>query len=292
LANGAALAITYGWDDDGKCQTNEPTPCDGGIIKYDGVGALVDGSGAYCSGTLVDSITSAKNPTGAPVFVTAAHCDYPGKVYVTFDRTFDITKPESQAIRASKGDRNGFTESTIETDYEATLADDGQWYVRGHDIAVVVFKAPDTDGEKVEFADLLRRPTAQLPEVDALETPINHLEKGQLFTAVGYGVDETLTHEGVRRYSESSFTSENSYYLSLSQQQRKTYGGTCYGDSGGAELLWGLEGDRPHCGAHEHRRCAVQDQEHRAAVGHPGGVRLPQPIRRARGLRYGTVKPS
>jgi hypothetical protein len=206
LTSGAALAITYGTDD-GE--------------KHRGVGALVDSSGAYCSGTLVDGIKNAKNPTGAPVFVTAAHCDYPGKVYVTFDSTFDITKQESQAIRETKD----FTRSTDETDYEGTLADDGKWYVRGHDIAVVVFKAPD--------AELLGRPRAKLPKVDELD----NLAKGQLFTAVGYGVDQTLTNEGERRYAVSSLTSQNSYYLSLSQQQRKGFAGTCYGDSGGPNFF-------------------------------------------------------
>ena len=206
MASGAALAITYGTDD-GE--------------KHRGVGALVDGSGAYCSGTLVDGKQSAKNPTGAPVFVTAAHCDYPGKVYVTFDSAFDITQQESQAIRESKD----FTGSTLEKDYEGTLADDGQWYVRGHDIAVVVFKAPD--------ADLLGRPRAKLPKVDALD----NLGKGQLFTAVGYGVDQTFANEGVRRYSVSSLTSQNSYFLSLSQQRKKGFAGTCYGDSGGPNFF-------------------------------------------------------
>ena len=206
LASGAALAITYGTDD-GE--------------KHRGVGALVDGSGAYCSGTLVDGKRNAKNPTGAPVFVTAAHCDFPGKVYVTFDSTFDITNQESQAIRESKD----FTGSTNEKDYEGALADDGQWYVRGHDIAVVVFKAPDSE--------LLGRPRAKLPTVDALD----NLGKGQLFTAVGYGVDQTFANEGVRRYSVSSLTSQNSYFLSLSQQRKKGFAGTCYGDSGGPNFL-------------------------------------------------------
>jgi hypothetical protein len=206
VASGAALAITYGTDD-GE--------------KHRGVGALVDGSGAYCSGTLVDGKRNAKNPTGAPVFVTAAHCDFPGKVYVTFDSTFDITQQESQAIRESKD----FTGSTNEKDYEGTLADDGQWYVRGHDIAVVVFKAPD--------AELLGRTRAKLPTVDALD----NLGKGQLFTAVGYGVDQTFANEGVRRYSVSSLTSQNSYFLSLSQQRKKGFAGTCYGDSGGPNFL-------------------------------------------------------
>ena len=66
---------------------------------------------------------------------------------------------------------------------------------------------------------------------------LNDVQKGQKFTAVGYGVDETLANEGERRYAESSLISKNSYYLSLSQQQKKGFAGTCYGDSGGPNFF-------------------------------------------------------
>jgi hypothetical protein len=219
LTSGAALAITYGQPDGDK---------------HPNVGALVDSSGAYCSGTLVDGSSSGPS-NGYPVFVTAAHCDYPGQVYVTFDPSYDILKRESDAIRACKRDPNcnfPWTHWTDETEYSGILDDDGQWYVRGHDIAVVVFDSNSTPP---------MNPNTQLPKVDELD----NLQKGLLFTAVGYGVDETLTHEGERRWAVSSLTSQNSYYLSLSQQQKKGYAGTCYGDSGGPNFFGGYPNDTP-----------------------------------------------
>jgi hypothetical protein len=213
--SGIALAITYGWDDDGVCQLNEPTPCDGGIIKYRGVGALVDRLGAYCSGTLVNG------KDGAPVFVTAAHCNDDGKVYVSFDNNY-------------VAERRQFPNGQ-EVEYPATLIGDPQWYLRGHDIAVVVFDNPEALLEDPFLSpDQEPLPTAQLPAKGSL----SNLEKGRKFTAVGYGVDQTFANEGVRRYAKSSLTSTNSYYLGLSQNVNQDNSGTCYGDSGGPNFVW------------------------------------------------------
>ena len=174
--------------------------------KHPNVGALVDEDGEYCSGTLVQGAPNSKyNPTGAPVFLTADHC-YPlegNTSYITFDPTY--TQGSSR-------------------EYRGRFIDDPQWYRRGHDIAVVVFDNPGA---------LPNVRKAQLPETGSL----SNLSKGQKFTAVGYGVDQTLANEGVRRYAVSSLTSQNSYYLSLSQQQKKSFAGTCYGDSGGPNFL-------------------------------------------------------
>jgi secreted trypsin-like serine protease len=187
--SGVALAITYGTDDIEN--------------KYSGVGALVDRTGAYCSGTLV----AGKN-NGPPVFVTAAHCDEDGKVYVTFDNTYVA---ERSQFPGGKG-----------VEYSGTLTGDPQWYLRGHDIAVVVFDNPPQG-----------KPLARLPAKGSL----SNLEKGRKFTAVGYGVDETFANEGVRRYAVSSLTSTNRYYLGLSQNIHQGNNGTCYGDSGGPNFL-------------------------------------------------------
>jgi hypothetical protein len=197
LASGAALGITGGWLDDGQCQPNEPTPCDGGTIgqKYREVGALVDRSGAYCSGTLV------AGKDGDPVFVTAAHCEEPGPVYVTFDSTYKKERSEFP-----KGDG---------VEYRGTLDDDGQWYLRGHDIAVVDFENPEA---------LPNLPLAQLPTLGQLA----NTAKGDMFTAVGYGATSGSSNDyGKRRYALSTFKSLNETYLSTSQHNGS--GGTCYG---------------------------------------------------------------
>jgi hypothetical protein len=221
-ASGAALAITYGQEDG---------------MKHPNVGALVDRSGAYCSGTLVEGIN------GDPVFVTAAHCDNDGPVYVTFAPRYEA--PETREER-----RNWPAGGQVE--YSGTLTGDDEWYLNGHDIAVVVFDgAPFGDPPKVD-ANLNGTPTdpdddteislAKLPAQGAL----SGLPKGQKFTAVGYGATSgTGTDYGVRRYSVSSLSSIQPYYLSLSQNVNKdpTNGGTCYGDSGGPNFLGAYPND-------------------------------------------------
>jgi hypothetical protein len=201
LASGTALAITYGTNDTQN--------------KYSNVGALVDGSGAYCSGTLVDGIN------GDPVLVTAAHCDEDGTVYVTFDWSYDA--------EGRKFPNGVDAEGNPQVEYRGTLTGDSQWYLNGHDIAVVEFDNPDD-------TDLQRLPRAKLPEKGSL----SGLPKGQKFTAVGYGATSGTSDDyGIRRYSVSSLTSTNRNYLSLSQNVNKDplNGGTCYGDSGGPNFL-------------------------------------------------------
>ena len=81
---------------------------------------------------------------------------------------------------------------------------------------------------------LRNRPKAQLP----VEGGLSNLEKGRKFTAVGYGVTETGSGEGKRRYAVSRLTSTNSYFLGLSQNVNQDNSGTCYGDSGGPNFVW------------------------------------------------------
>jgi len=195
VCSGIALAITFGTDD---------VPNNPDYPKYPGVGALVsEEEGAYCSGTLV----AGKN-NGPPAFVTAAHC-YPlegNTSYVTFASPYiEGSSPE----------------------YKGTWHEDDQPYLRGHDIAVVVFDNPPQS--------LLDLPRAKLPTQGSL----NNLGKGRKFTAVGYGVTSgTSDDSGTRRYSVSKLTSTNTYFLGLSQNVNQGNSGTCYGDSGGPNFVW------------------------------------------------------
>jgi Trypsin len=220
LASGAALAITGGWVDDGKKDPDkvvdgetvqEPDP---NVIKYPNVGALVNRTGAYCSGTLVDGIN------GDPVFVTAAHCEEPGPVYVTFDSTY---QKEQSEFPNGPG-----------VEYRGTLRDDGQWYVKGHDIAVVVFDSNSTPPSTITREDGTTQDVipAQLPTLGQLADTA----KDAPFTAVGYGdTSGTSNDYGTRRYAVSTFKSVDQTYLRLSQHNGS--GGTCYGDSGGPNFL-------------------------------------------------------
>jgi secreted trypsin-like serine protease len=189
VCSGIALAITYGTQDNGR---------------HPNVGALVDGGGAYCSGTLVGPAIN------KPVFLTAAHCGTDGQsVDVTFDETYDPSNPSAS------------------TQYSGTFYADPQYSGRGntagHDIAVVVL---DTDPGLSP---------ASLPKLNSL----SKLPKGQKFTAVGYGAETGKDPStNTRRWAVSSLTSTQPYYLSLSQNAKKGYGGTCYGDSGGPNFVW------------------------------------------------------
>jgi hypothetical protein len=201
LASGVALGITGGKEDG----------TDG--ITHPNVGALVKRSGVYCSGTLV------AGNNGAPVFVTAAHCDDPGRVYVTFDDNY-------------VAERSQFPNGP-EVEYRGTLDDDGQWYVKGHDIAVVKFAQNDPDYPTlIKQIDEGKITPAQLPTVGQLADAAN----GDMFTAVGYGATSGSSNDyGVRRYAASTFKSVDPTYLRLSQHNGS--GGTCYGDSGGPNFV-------------------------------------------------------
>jgi secreted trypsin-like serine protease len=185
VCSGVALAITFGQPDNNR---------------HPNVGALVDGSTAYCSGTLI-------SPT---VFLTAAHCATEGDtVSVTFDSEY----------------------TSSSTTYEGTFHQDPDFSTGGgrqrdpNDIAVVVFDEPITG---ITPADL--------PTLGQLD----NLDKGTTFTAVGYGVSSgSGTDGGVRRFAVSTLSATTPNYLELSQKGKKGSGGTCYGDSGGPNFLGG-----------------------------------------------------
>jgi secreted trypsin-like serine protease len=190
---GIALAITNGNPDN-----QEP-------YKYPNVGALVDRAGAYCSGTLIPATTDANlNPSGGPMFLTAAHCapNRGNTVYVTVDPKYDAERSQFP---------NG---SGVE--YKGTFYADNT-----NDIAVVKFATP-----------LTGITPAQLPKLHQFDT----VAKGDLFTAVGYGATSGSSNDyGERRYAVSTFKSVDRTYLRLSQHNGS--GGTCYGDSGGPNFV-------------------------------------------------------
>ena len=139
------------------------------------------------------------------VFLTAGHC-YPEKGNTSYV-TFD--------------------EETTSTLYLGTFHDSPNG---GGDIAVVVFDEPIKGIEP-----------AQLPT----EGQFDNVDKGQEFTAVGYGGHPVrkksgrpvMVYDDQREWAVSTFKSVNRYHLRLSQDPNQGYGGTCVGDSGGPNFF-------------------------------------------------------
>jgi hypothetical protein len=203
LAVQAVGAITYGEPDNGR------HPNVGMMVaEFDGVKDWI------CSGTLI-------SPT---VFLSAAHCTAyleavgiaPDAVWVTFDEVFDANT-------------NTFHAGTY-----VTHPGYGKSFANYNDLAVIVLDAP-VDGI-----------------TPALLPPENYLDqlgpqglRDMRFTAVGYGAQERINGGGppefgpygARRVAESGFNALNKSWLRLSQNPALDNGGTCYGDSGGADFF-------------------------------------------------------
>ena len=151
------------------------------------------------------------------VFLTAAHC-YPEKGNTSYV-TFD--------------------EESTSTLYLGTFHDSPNG---GGDIAVVVFDEPIKGIEP-----------AQLPT----EGQFDNVDKGQEFTAVGYGGHPArkksgrpvIVYDDQREWAVSTFKSVNRANLRLWQNQDEGYGGTCVGDSGGPNFFGADE--RASVGQHQ-----------------------------------------
>ena len=161
-----------------------------------------DGTWIYCSGTLI-------SPT---VVLTAAHCNDEGaRTRVTFDSAY------------VDGDRTYAGTFHADPLYPGPTSD-------FHDIAVIVLDTP------------VRGITpAKLPKAGSLSS----LPKDQRFTSVGYGAYEVTRGPGghgylyddVRGVATGTLNSINKTLLRISMNPSKGDGGTCYGDSGGPNLL-------------------------------------------------------
>lgn len=181
------------------------------------VGALIadqaysDGSWAYCSGTLI-------SPT---VLVTAAHCGDPGQTTarVSFDSQYVAGRSKLYVGRY-----------VPDPSYQPKQSDP-------HDIAVVVF---DRAVKGITPASL---PTAGLLDRMKLQGTL----QTAAFTAVGYGTllpqngpgGKSYDYTDTRNFAVGSYNSLTESWLKLSQNGATGNGGTCYGDSGGANFLGG-----------------------------------------------------
>jgi secreted trypsin-like serine protease len=172
-----------------------------------------------CSGSLI-----------APqVFLTASHCTAAleaagiSDVWVTFDPTF------TQSSLRIHG--------TMHTNplYNQRQSDP-------EDIAVITLDSP------------VGTTPVQLPTLGLLDS----MKKagtlnGTLFTSVGYGTQEAVTGPGgqtfpflgQRWYASGEFNALNPVWLRISENQATGDGGTCYGDSGGAEFLGAGTSEQP-----------------------------------------------
>jgi secreted trypsin-like serine protease len=165
-----------------------------------------------CSGSLI-------SPT---VFLTASHCtsfvESTGQtdIWVTFDSSFTS---HSKLLHGTMHTNPLFNQSQ---------SDPG-------DIAVITLDRPVTNITPVQL------PTAGL--LDRMKA--DGTLKNQLFTSVGYGIQEPVTGPGgithafpmERWYAAGHFSALNDAWLRISQNQATGDGGTCSGDSGGPQFL-------------------------------------------------------
>jgi V8-like Glu-specific endopeptidase len=195
---------------------------DGDDHPYVGLMVAIDEDGNplwRCSGTLI-------SPT---VYVTAGHCtDDPA---VTAELWF---QSDLEPVPADFGyPTDGEVSGTV---YTHPLYDPDAFYL--HDLGIVVLDEPVVLDEY-----------AQLPTLNLLDTlAANKGKKNVTFTSVGYGLqkafpDATAWKESALKTRmvahprliqiNTGFTGDGSLLLS----NNANTGGTCFGDSGGANLL-------------------------------------------------------
>src|SRR6266542_1964400 len=160
-----------------------------------------------CSGSLIA-------PT---VFLTASHCtsfvESTGQtdIWVTFDSSFTS---KSKLLHGTMHPNPLYNQSQSDPE----------------DIAVITLDKPVTNIAPVQL------PTAALLD----EVKANGTLKNQLFTSVGYGIQEPIPGPGgithafpmERWYSVGHFWALNAAWLRIAQTQATGDGGTCSGDSG------------------------------------------------------------
>jgi secreted trypsin-like serine protease len=210
---GPAQAIVYG-EFDGDLHPNVGTL----IADWNEPFGQLDENDIFCSGALI----------AQDVFLTASHCTVAlvargiprDEVFVSFDPV--ITK-DSKFLPGT---------SFTNPEYGGGQNDTG-------DVAVIVLDDP------------VRGLTpAQLPTKGLLdELKADHELDDQTFTAVGYGTvreqrqggfDEILENDE-RRFALQHSLSLTNAWLTLSMNEARGDGGTCYGDSGGPHFLGGVE---------------------------------------------------
>lgn len=178
-------------------------------------GGSLDGTAHPAVGLLLADRGSGPEPecsgslVSPTVFVTAAHCVATlasDRVWVSFDPHYVAGASTLDAGTAHADPLYGTSKSD------------------SHDAAVVVLDTPVSGVAPVP-----------LPAQDALDAAG---VRAQSVTNVGYGyTDRTYTFDGYRRWSTSRISNVQPTELMLADQP----GGVCYGDSGGPQLLGGVE---------------------------------------------------